>query len=138
MRLLFQALDSPLASSLLPNLHICRGPDSALDYDAAVAQAKAIVGTMFPGEEFMPRAPDPEEIIFEDGNTATKDGNTAAKDGNTATKDGNTAAKDGNTAGKEAQNPDNKSEAKETCGSEEEKKSEQMQTEDSIEKMEGQ
>lgn len=46
----------------LPNLWAATGPLPELDCDAALEQAKQIFQGMFPGEEFLPRAPDPEEI----------------------------------------------------------------------------
>ena len=59
---------SPCHSPTPTNLHSCNGPDSRLDYDAPIEQARVIVRRMFGDEvEFMPRAPDHEEIIFEGG-----------------------------------------------------------------------
>ena len=40
------------------------GPAPELDFDLAIANARAIYSGMFPEEEFLPRAPDPEEIVF--------------------------------------------------------------------------
>ncbi|XP_052737862.1 rab proteins geranylgeranyltransferase component A 1 [Bicyclus anynana] len=47
-------------------VHVCAGPDAGLDFDRAVHQAEEIFKKICPGEEFLPRAPDPEEIVFED------------------------------------------------------------------------
>jgi len=47
------------------NMHPCSGPDDGLDYTDAIGEARAICGRICPGEEFMPRAPDPDEIIFD-------------------------------------------------------------------------
>ncbi|XP_013185681.2 rab proteins geranylgeranyltransferase component A 1 [Amyelois transitella] len=47
-------------------VHACAGPDAGLDFDRAVLQAEQIFKRICPGEEFLPRAPDPEEIVFED------------------------------------------------------------------------
>lgn len=49
-----------------PNLHFCGGPRNKLDYFDAIAQARDIFKRVCPDEEFMPRAPDPDEIIFDD------------------------------------------------------------------------
>ncbi|XP_041972703.1 rab proteins geranylgeranyltransferase component A 1 [Aricia agestis] len=49
-----------------PGVHVCAGPDAKLDFDAAVLQAEQIFKEICAGEEFLPRAPDPEEIVFED------------------------------------------------------------------------
>lgn len=38
---------------------------------------------MFPGEEFLPRAPDPEEIAFDNHGTEPKQGDTFGGDENT-------------------------------------------------------
>ena len=46
-------------------MHPCSGPDDGLDYTDAIGEARAIYGRICPGEEFMPRAPDPDEIIFD-------------------------------------------------------------------------
>lgn len=68
-------------------IYVCPGPDMDLDYDASIKevlyitytiidtlnilfpQAKNIFSEIFPNEEFLPRAPDPEEIIFGDDDT---------------------------------------------------------------------
>ncbi|VVD03468.1 unnamed protein product [Leptidea sinapis] len=55
--------------STADNVHICCGPDAGLDFDRAVEQAEQIFKSICPGEEFLPRAPDPEEIVFEDDAT---------------------------------------------------------------------
>ncbi|KAG6459824.1 hypothetical protein O3G_MSEX011640 [Manduca sexta] len=53
-------------SSVVEGVHVCSGPDAGLDFDRAVEQAEQIFKKICPGEEFLPRAPDPEEIVFED------------------------------------------------------------------------
>ena len=40
------------------------GPQHELDFDKAIENARNIYSEMYPGEEFLPRAPDPEEIVF--------------------------------------------------------------------------
>ncbi|KAI5702784.1 hypothetical protein M8J75_004113 [Diaphorina citri] len=55
-----------LSSSVPSNVHLCSGPDLDLDFDFAVNQAKEIFTKMYPGEEFLPRAPDADEIITDD------------------------------------------------------------------------
>ncbi|XP_076233779.1 rab escort protein [Calliopsis andreniformis] len=59
------ASDIKLNESAPSNLHLCSGPDLELDFDFAVNQAQSIFKTMYPDEEFLPRAPDPEEIVIE-------------------------------------------------------------------------
>lgn len=54
-----------LQSGVPDNVFVCSGPDLDLDYDTAVDKAKAMFGEIYPGAEFLPRAPDPEDIIFE-------------------------------------------------------------------------
>ena len=49
------------------NVFACSGPQFELDYGLAISNAKKVYETMFPGEEFLPRAPDPEEIIIGGG-----------------------------------------------------------------------
>lgn len=55
------------------NIHIPAGPFNDLDYDRSIQEARAIFGGMYMNEEFLPRAPDPEEIIIgdEDGEPIT-------------------------------------------------------------------
>ncbi|XP_061706331.1 rab proteins geranylgeranyltransferase component A 1 [Cydia pomonella] len=55
------------AASGAAGVHVCAGPDAGLDFDRAVLQAEQIFKQICPGAEFLPRAPDPEEIVFEDG-----------------------------------------------------------------------
>ncbi|KPJ00996.1 Rab proteins geranylgeranyltransferase component A [Papilio xuthus] len=57
---------SGAAGSAAAGVHVCSGPDAGLDFDRAVEQAEQIFKKICPGEEFLPRAPDPEEIVFED------------------------------------------------------------------------
>lgn len=45
------------------NLFISSSPSLELDYDSAILEAKEIFNSMFPGEEFLPRAPDHDDII---------------------------------------------------------------------------
>ncbi|XP_033218479.1 rab proteins geranylgeranyltransferase component A 2 [Belonocnema kinseyi] len=59
------ASDIKLSNSAPSNVHLCSGPDLDLDFDFAVNQAKEIFKSMYPDEDFLPRAPDPEEIVLE-------------------------------------------------------------------------
>lgn len=47
------------------NIHIACGPFFELDYDESIQQAKSMFNEIYPNDEFLPRAPDPEEIIIE-------------------------------------------------------------------------
>lgn len=58
--------DLDLCKNTPKNLFICPGPDLDLDYDQSIKKAKAIFTAMYPSDEFLPRAPDPEEIILGD------------------------------------------------------------------------
>ncbi|XP_031838052.1 rab escort protein [Nomia melanderi] len=60
------ASDIKLNDSAPNNLHLCSGPDLDLDFDFAVNQAMSIFKAMYPDEDFLPRAPDPEEIVLDD------------------------------------------------------------------------
>ncbi|XP_013140669.1 PREDICTED: rab proteins geranylgeranyltransferase component A 1 [Papilio polytes] len=65
--LLYNVKDTSGAAGSAPaGVHLCSGPDAGLDFDRAVEQAEQIFKKICPGEEFLPRAPDPEEIVFED------------------------------------------------------------------------
>ncbi|KAL1505396.1 hypothetical protein ABEB36_004970 [Hypothenemus hampei] len=59
-----------VCESLPENLFLCSGPDLDLDYDASIKKAKEIFIKMYPDLEFLPRAPDPEEIIIGDDHEA--------------------------------------------------------------------
>lgn len=37
-----------------------------LDYDESIRQSKLLYEKMYPGDEFLPKAPEPEEIIIGD------------------------------------------------------------------------
>ncbi|XP_058065268.1 rab proteins geranylgeranyltransferase component A [Anopheles bellator] len=50
--------------SLPAGIHLTCGPFHELDYDHSIRQAKTIFLELYPDEEFLPRAPDPEEIII--------------------------------------------------------------------------
>lgn len=55
------------SSPKLPrNLHLACGPLLELDYDESIACAQRIFKEIYPEEEFLPRAPDPEQIIIGD------------------------------------------------------------------------
>ncbi|KAM4861925.1 rab proteins geranylgeranyltransferase component A 2 [Thomomys bottae] len=50
---------------LPPNVYICSGPDCGLGNEHAVKQAETLFQEIFPGEEFCPPPPNPEDIIFD-------------------------------------------------------------------------
>lgn len=66
--LYFNAQDTSSVSteSQSGNIYICPGPDAELDFDTAVTQAEEIFKRISPDSIFLPRAPDPEEIVFDD------------------------------------------------------------------------
>ena len=39
---------------------------STVDYESEIKEAKALFEQVFPGEAFLPRAPDAEDIVIED------------------------------------------------------------------------
>ncbi|KAM5237592.1 rab proteins geranylgeranyltransferase component A 2 [Ctenodactylus gundi] len=47
------------------NVYVCSGPDCGLGNEHAVKQAEALFQEIFPGEEFCPPPPNPEDIIFD-------------------------------------------------------------------------
>lgn len=57
------------------NVHIACGPFFELDYDESIRQAKLMFNEIYPNDEFLPRAPDPEEIIIEGDVAPTTDTN---------------------------------------------------------------
>lgn len=48
-----------------PGLILVSSPGPYLDYEHPVREAREVFHTMYPNEEFLPRAPDPEEILIE-------------------------------------------------------------------------
>lgn len=56
-----QSSKSPAAE----HIYYTDPPTYELDYDAAIANARDIFGKMFPDADFLPRAPDPEEIVVD-------------------------------------------------------------------------
>ena len=53
-----------IESDVVTNLYICNGPQFELDYDCCIDHARRVFMKMYEGEEFLPRAPEPEEIII--------------------------------------------------------------------------
>lgn len=47
-------------------IYTCCGPFGELDYDESIKQSKLLYEKMYPGDEFLPKAPEPEEIIIGD------------------------------------------------------------------------
>ncbi|XP_052888576.1 rab proteins geranylgeranyltransferase component A [Anopheles moucheti] len=50
--------------SLPAGIRLVCGPYHELDYDQSIQQAKTMFSEIYPEEDFLPRAPDPEEIII--------------------------------------------------------------------------
>lgn len=48
------------------NLHIVSGARVGIDFDHCVKEAKRIFNNICPDQEFMPKPPDPEDIIIVD------------------------------------------------------------------------
>jgi hypothetical protein len=46
------------------NIHVCSDVTSDIDAALHVAEAKAIFAKICPNEEFLPKAPEPDEIIW--------------------------------------------------------------------------
>ena len=55
------------------NIFYCNGPYYELDYDLTIEHAKQICKQIYPDEDFLPRAPDPEEIIIGGGSPPAND-----------------------------------------------------------------
>jgi len=65
-------------STALANVFCASGPTPQLDFDYSISEAKEIYRRIYPEEEFLPRAPDPEEIII--GEQGDKAGETEGKE----------------------------------------------------------
>lgn len=61
----FEAIDSQQSTNRPSNLHILGGSVCQLDFDYQVKQAEKVFRLICPNEEFMPKPPDPEDIIIE-------------------------------------------------------------------------
>ncbi|XP_046868894.1 rab proteins geranylgeranyltransferase component A [Drosophila willistoni] len=53
------------ANALPLSIHCTSGPIYEIDYDAAISEAHRIFMELYPTEVFLPRAPDPEEIVID-------------------------------------------------------------------------
>ncbi|KAG5680571.1 hypothetical protein PVAND_010068 [Polypedilum vanderplanki] len=47
-------------------IYSCSGAFSELDYDESIRQSRLLYSKMYPNDEFLPKAPEPEEIIIGD------------------------------------------------------------------------
>lgn len=62
------------------NISECCGCFFELDYDKSIENAEAVFKKLYPDEEFLPRAPDPDEIIIEDEDPTAISENTLPED----------------------------------------------------------
>lgn len=64
--------DADLSNQSGP-IYTCSGPFMELDYEESIRQTKNLYEKMYPNDEFLPKAPEPEEIIIgdEDGADGT-------------------------------------------------------------------
>lgn len=58
-------LDEVSSPSLPHNLIVANGPVFDIDYGRCIREANAIFDQMFPNEEFLPKAPDADDIVIE-------------------------------------------------------------------------
>lgn len=54
-------------------IYSCCGPFMELDYDESIRQSRLLYSKMYPEDEFLPKAPEPEEIVI--GDDDGSDGN---------------------------------------------------------------
>lgn len=47
-------------------IYSCCGPFMELDYDESIRQSRLLYAKMYPDDEFLPKAPEPEEIVIGD------------------------------------------------------------------------
>ncbi|XP_072386367.1 rab proteins geranylgeranyltransferase component A 1 [Diabrotica undecimpunctata] len=71
--------NADLTEGLPDNVFVCPGPDTDLDYDYSVKKAEEMFRQIYPDLDFLPRAPDPEEIVIgeEEENQETAEGDTS-------------------------------------------------------------
>ena len=60
----FEATKATTEPNSNQSLFLTSGPHFELDYDITIENARNLYANMFPEEPFLPRAPDPEEIIL--------------------------------------------------------------------------
>ena len=53
------------ATHLPTNVHIVSDPDATVGYETCVKEAKDTFYKICPNEEFLPKIPDPEDIVYE-------------------------------------------------------------------------
>ncbi|XP_028145708.2 rab proteins geranylgeranyltransferase component A 1 [Diabrotica virgifera virgifera] len=72
--------DGDLTEGLPENVFVCPGPDADLDYDYSVKKAEEMFRQIYADLDFLPRAPDPEEIVIgeEEGQEETAEGDAAS------------------------------------------------------------
>ncbi|CAG9834623.1 unnamed protein product [Diabrotica balteata] len=56
--------NADLTEGFPDNVFVCSGPDTDLDYDYSVKKAEEMFRQIYPDLDFLPRAPDPEEIVI--------------------------------------------------------------------------
>lgn len=56
------------------NVHLVGDPDSTIDLEGALAEAERIYRKICPTEEFMPQVPNPEDVVFGDGEPEIEEG----------------------------------------------------------------
>lgn len=52
-----------LVANNADGIHYACGPHAELDYERSIGEARRLFGRLFADEEFLPRAPDPDEIV---------------------------------------------------------------------------
>jgi hypothetical protein len=75
--LYFEQLDtagSDLGSRAPDNVFIVPGPVNELDFECCIREARRIFDLICPGEEFLPKAPNPEDIIWGDEGQERQEG----------------------------------------------------------------
>ncbi|XP_064637571.1 rab proteins geranylgeranyltransferase component A 2-like [Lineus longissimus] len=68
-----------LSTGDVSNVFITTSPDETLHFEKAVTQTKPIFDKICPDEEFLPKAPNPEDIIFEGGEGQAQDAGFGAQ-----------------------------------------------------------
>lgn len=63
-------------------IHMAGGPTFALDYDNSIEEARKMFQQLYPDGEFLPRAPEPEEIIMDGYDGQPQDGAEEPEAGN--------------------------------------------------------
>lgn len=102
------------SSSSTDGVHYLCGPHFELDYDRSIEEARRLFGQLYADEDFLPRAPDPEEIIVA-GSEEDTDAVNVAVDAEVALEESTPPADNGDVAAVSGEKSGDGEVAEEAC-----------------------